>query len=206
MVRQDWEHASFDYQQRLDENPEAIFPIAKAFRELPPVYLKCLFSFAFFAVSLEDAYEALRADINKLNEASCFRITPPSKPKKNPYLRKVRRIRNNVIAHINSTKLDDFESFVAQTWDVGWSKQEADHWHVDKLNFKSWKYVRKDQDGSLIRESEDYEVSGFMEFYDECMNHFIEEDAYCCGFLDALVAKLPTQDADFQYIAYSLPS
>lgn len=80
MIRQDWEQASSRYQEELDENPEEFFFTLITLRELPPVFLKCLFSFAFFSTSLLNAYEALRRGLNELNRASCFHVKPDTKP------------------------------------------------------------------------------------------------------------------------------
>lgn len=205
MIRQDWEHASSQYQEELDENPENIYFQLITLRELPPVFLKCLFSFAFFSVSLEKAYEALRTDLNKLNKESCFRIKPTPKPKKSPYLEKVRSIRNNTIAHLNSDRLDDLNAYYALMWDVGWSTSQGENWHVDKINFKQSKFIRKDLQGNVIKESIDYEVDGFAEFYNECMDYFAKEDTSCSDFLTAIEAKLPAENDEHRFTVFSTP-
>ena len=78
-VVEDWLRAVKPYQMNFDgaetESAKQI-TVGSAFMELQPAFLKCLFSYAFFFVSVDNAYSNFYSDLNCANNLSGLHLNP----------------------------------------------------------------------------------------------------------------------------------
>lgn len=208
MTVQDWEREVASLQERIDnsssEDEETYF-LTQAFINLQPYYLKCLFSYIMLFCSLEDAYDLLYQQINKLNKNPCFQIQHEKKPIANSYINKVRKIRNISIAHVGNPKkkYSKIDSLAAMSWlPMTLSKQADSSWDVEKLTFGSGKHIRNNESGSVLEESSDFEINGILEVHSQCMKYIDKYDKVCADNLHGIISTLPVIHNNVEYSAF----
>ena len=121
-VVEDWIRAVKPYQKRVDDTDSdsaRIFAAGSGFMELRPQFLKCLFSYAFFFVSTDNAYGNLYEELNRANNDSCLNIKHDKPPRDTPFIEKIRLIRNISIAHFPakpSKQVSALDAYAAMDW------------------------------------------------------------------------------------------
>ncbi len=196
LVVQDWDRAVKPYQDEIaeceDENQE-IFTLARGFGgALQTQFLKCLFSYVFFFVSLEGAYESFYSQLNKINEKPFLRVKHQKRPKPSFYIKKVRIVRSLAIAHIGSTKGKEVDLAAAIMWQqLSIRKSAEESWDLNKMCFGGVSLHFKDIDGNVIEESSDMEIEGIHELNTECMDYIKQFDEVCYTYLKHIHERLP---------------
>ena len=193
----DWLRAVEPYQSQVDDADSEsmqLYAVLSLFAELPPVFLKCLFSYAFLFVATEGAYEVLYRGLNKANDLSGLRLRHRKPPKRTPFVCKMRMIRNIAIAHFPSDKPDAITAGAAMSWQtMGLSHKQGERPNVEKLTFGLGRSSITDASGRTM-ESQDLEVPGVKTaHYDHCLPYLEEYDEICCEYLQALQAELPRE-------------
>lgn len=205
---QDWEREVASFQEQIDNassEGEETYLLTHAFIYLQPYYLKFLFSYVMLFCSLEDAYNLLYKQIDELNENPCFQILQEKKPIANNYIKKVRKIRNISIAHVGNPKkrYSKIDSLAAMSWQpMTLSKQADKPWDVEKLTFGSGKRIRKNESGSVLEESSDFEINGILELHNHCMKYIDKYDQVCANYLRGIIITLPVIHNNVEYIAF----
>ena len=121
-VVEDWLRAVEPYQRQVDEADDdsaMIWAGVAGFMELQPLLLKCLFSYAFFFVSADNAYRRLYEDLNQANRILGLNVKHDKPPRDTPFIEKIRLIRDISIAHFPgkpTKKGSDLDIFAAMTW------------------------------------------------------------------------------------------
>ncbi len=119
-IVEDWRRAYAPRQDEIDtaasSGTDWTFYASKAFMELQPSFLKCLFSYAMFFVATERAYSALWAQLNRINRE--YRLSHPKQPQANALIKKVRTIRNLAVAHPCSNKVSAIDSYARSCQEV----------------------------------------------------------------------------------------
>jgi hypothetical protein len=205
---QDWEREAAPLQKQIDSassEGEELYFLTQAFINLQPYYLKCLFSYVMLFCSLESAYDLLYQQINKLNKNPCFQIQHDKKPKTNSYIKKVWDIRDISIAHVGDPKKNHskIDSLAAMSWQpMTLSKQADSSWDVEKLSFGSGKHILKNESGSVLEESSDFEINGILEVHSHCMKYIDKYDQVCADYLGGIITTLPVIHNNVEYIAF----
>lgn len=197
-VFKDWLRAVEPYQRKVDEaeNDSAMhFAAATGFIELQPLLLKCLFSYAFFFVAADNAYGHLYADLNRANKDLGLNVQHDKPPKDTPFIKKIRLIRNNAIAHFPgrpSEKWSSIDSFAAMSWQpMGLSGRTGERPKLENLTFGLGHFSGKDDSGQKIK-SQDLEVTGLRIAHSQhCLPYLNQYDKMCCDYLKALHAATP---------------
>ena len=120
-VLEDWLRAIGPYQEQVDNalNKSArIRATCSGFMDLQPMYLKCLFSYAFFFVSADQAYAKFYQQLNIANGLSSLCIKHGTPPRKTSWVGKICRIRDISIAHFPSKKADAIDAFTGMSMDT----------------------------------------------------------------------------------------
>lgn len=199
MVNQDWQMASQAYQGELDQNPGDVVLIGRTKHELNDVFLKCMFSFVLLAVSLENAYSELNAEVDSLQQLCCPHLASPNKPPRTDYFDKVRSLRNLTIAHMNSTHMvHRIDKANAHFWDVDWPYAPGKP-DVGKFAFKLTPLRFQDDSAQLEVEPRDFSIESFDELYSETINYLKTVDQYYCDRLTDVMNCLPVDTEEFTF-------
>ena len=197
-VVEDWLRAVEPYQRQVDDADDEsamIWASASGFMELQPVLLKCLFSYAFFFVSADNAYGHLYEDLNQANRVSGLKVKHDKPPKDTSFIEKIRVIRDISIAHFPgkpTKRRSPLDVFAAMTWQpmgLSWSKGERPD--LETLTFGSGHFTGTDDEGQKIK-SQDLEVPGLTIAHSQhCLPYLNQYDKMCCDYLRALHAAMP---------------
>ena len=195
-VLEDWLRAVEPYQMQVDDaddNSAMLFAGVSGFAELQPSLLKCLFSYAFFFVATDNAYEHLYAELNRANNVSGLNLNHGKPPTETPFVKKIRMIRNIAIAHFPakpSKKVSALDAFSAMSWQpmsLSWSTEDRPD--LEKLTFAPGNFRGTDASGQSIQ-SQDLEVPGVRTAHYHCLPYLNQYDKVCCDYLQALQAAL----------------
>ena len=182
-VVRDWHVAVDPWQRKINEAPHDSLVVVAAITALRPIFLKCLFSYALFAVSLEGAYVAVFRDLRQANRELGLRVKEPKKPSRTSEFHKIERIRNCSIAHFPSSEADPIDSLAAMSW--GLMKLDSAS-NLERLTFGGFTRVATDlRSGQRVR-SKDLEVSGLSQIHGFCSGYFDSYSNACATFLQAL--------------------
>lgn len=207
LITQDWQKAIEPYQNSIDNSTsdsEQHYFMTKGFLELQPTFLKCLFSYIFFFASLEDTYGLFLTQLDNLNQLPFLRVAHEKRPKKTPYIEKVRLIRNHGIAHIggNKGKANHITSRAAIIWQpLSITKKENEIWNMNKLQFGGFTISRCDAVGNLIEQSEDLKINGISELHEQCTEYLEQYDNCCASYLETIISKVPFVEGNSKVFA-----
>ncbi len=76
-IELDWKRETEPFQLKINRSTsesERSYHFSRAFIGLQPHYLKCLFSYVMFFVSLESAYDLFYSELDALNREPVFRV------------------------------------------------------------------------------------------------------------------------------------
>ena len=196
-VVSDWLRAVKPYQMQVDgadSESTKLYAELVGFRELQPSLLKCLFSYAFFFVVAENAYERLYDELNVTNNLAGLRLQHGRRAKKTSFTLKIRMIRNIAIAHFPSEKPDAITAGSAMSWlTMSLSHKKGERPDLETLTFGPGRSSITDASGRTI-ESQDLEVPGVKTaHYEHCLPYLEEYDDVCFEYLQALHAESPPE-------------
>ncbi len=190
-VLEDWLRAVGPYQEQVD-NAEDEAAMIYAFVDLQSMFLKCLFSYAFFFVSADNAYAFFYKKLNRANFLSGLRLKHGKPPKKTSLVCKLRRIRNISIAHFPSDDANPIDAFAGMSWTpMSLSSSSGGRVDLEKLTFVPGRFRGIDASGQSI-ESEDFEISGIRTLHQHCMSYLEQYDQICCDYLGGLKIAIGT--------------
>jgi hypothetical protein len=199
----DWDREATPYQLEIDKaktENEKIYHIAMGISNLQTHYLKCLFSYVMFFVSLDKAYDLFYEELNKINRLPVFKVKHQKKPLKNSYIEKVRQVRNIAIAHIGSEKVSPIDSKAGMMWDsLVLSKSKDVEWDINQWAFGAMKLSSQNSTGIVTNQSVDLEIGSIHELHNQCMEYLDRFDDICACYLESLIQKLPVSDRDTKY-------
>ncbi len=189
-VLEDWLRTVEPYQASVDATETECTQrdvVGIAFKELRPTFLKCLFSYAFFFVSANNAYGNFYKELNSANHLSDLKLQHPKPPKMTPFVTKIANIRDISIAHIPSEKAAPIDALAAMSWQtmalfysIG-AKPD-----LERLTFVPGHFRGTDATGRS-QQSIDLEVSGIRTAHSEhCLPYLERYDQVCCEYLRAL--------------------
>ena len=189
-VVEDWLRAVEPYQMNVDgADTESAkqFAAGSGFMELQPALLKCLFSYAFFFVSADNAYGNFYKELNHANNLSGLNLKHFKPPQKTPFVTKITNIRDISIAHIPSEKAEPIDAFAAMSWQpmaLSWSKKGQPD--LERLTFGPGRFRGTDATGQS-KQSLDLEVAGVKApHFEHCLPYLEHYDEVCCEYLSAL--------------------
>jgi len=207
LILEDWNREAQPFQSKIDasqDENEELYYIVRVFKELPPHYFKCLFSYVMFFIALNNAYDKLYTELNKLNRKPFLQIRHDKKPKFNKYLKKVKEVRNIAIAHIGSNKVRDIDSRAAMMWlPLALGKPIGESFDINDLTFNPRKLVTRNSDNQMIEESMSLEIGGIPELHQHCMEYLQEYDEVCVDYLKSIIEKLPRETENGRYYPFS---
>jgi len=196
-IVEDWRRAVSPFQVEIDRETLISgwsFYAGKAFIELQPIFLKCLFSYVVFFEATDRAYKVIYESLNRANHLAGLNIKHSKPPKTNPYIDKVRRIRNLSVSHQASSRAGHTDVCAAMSWTpmtLSWPTEGK--CRIEDLTFGGFKLRTLDNAGNVIEESSDFEIKGMSELHNICGSYLAEFDAVCADYLrdlhDAEVSK-----------------
>lgn len=189
-VLDDWLRVVEPYQRQLDDSDGDVtqeYAVLSAFLDLQPLLLKCLFSYAFFFVSADDAYAYFYSQLNRVNGPPGPKLRHRNPPKQSAFINKIRLIRNIAIAHFPSKKVAPIDAYAAMSWEpMSLSWDRGGHPDLEKLTFGSGTLRGTDVTGKKVQ-SQDMEIPGIRTaHYEHCLPYLEEYDEVCCEYLGAL--------------------
>ena len=193
-VLQDWLRAVEPYQSQIDnavDDSARLYAVSSGFMELQRPFLKSLFSYAFFFVAIDQAYDHLYEELNDANFLSGLNLKHSKNPQKSSFVKKICTIRNSSIAHFPSEKPTVIDGFAAMSWQpTALSWKPGDPPDLEKLTFVLGCFRGTDSRGHKV-ESQDLEVSGIKTMhYDHCLPYLERYDKVCYEYLSSLNAAL----------------
>ena len=185
-VFEDWRRAVAPYQKKIDsaeDDSAALHPIVSGFMDLQPVFLKCLFSYAFFFVAADQAYAHFYKELNQANHLSGLKRTHGKPPKKTPFVKKIQLIRDTSIAHFPSKKkVDSITACAAMSWTpMALSSAHGARPDIENLTFCPGQFRGIDASGQSTQ-SQDLEFS-FGTAHQHCLPYLDQYDEVCCKYL-----------------------
>jgi hypothetical protein len=207
LVVRDWTREVVPYQNAVDSGAtedERLLRMAKAFLELQPYFLKCLFSYCVFFVSLQCAYEQFYSELNALNRETSLKVSHDSCPKTNEYIEKVRRIRNLSVAHPGSRREVNLanRSLSMQWQPMSLHKMFTESWDLNAMTFGGFQVTMRDALGNITGKSDDFKIVGILEMDGQCSTYLDEYDRVCAAYLNAIMTKLPKRVDNYEYKAF----
>ncbi len=201
-VLEDWLRAVDPYQMSVDSaktEPAKLFAVGTGFMELQPALLKCLFAYAFFFVSADNAYGNFYRDLNRANRLSGLNLQHPKPPKITPFVTKIATIRDISIAHIPSDKAAPIDAFAAMSWQpMALSHSSEGQPDLERLTFLPGRFRGTDATGQ-VNQSTDLEVSGIRSPHSEhCLPYLERYDKVCCEYLGALQDAMSLSQQELQ--------
>jgi len=207
MIVIDWKRDSISLQAAIDNSNndnEVLFNLSKAFIPLQPLFLKCLFSYVIFFVSLEGAYTRFYEELNLFNKQTFFQLAHEKLPKPTDYIKKVRKIRNISVAHIGTKNDKLINSIAAMMWQpMTLSKKSDELWNLDNITFGSLRLIHHDSSGHITDQSDDFEIKGIAELNGLCSQYLAEYDRVCSIYLQTIHTKLPIKINNNRYYAFN---
>ena len=194
-VVEDWLRTVEPYQAQIDKAEGStnlsLTNSLLGFSELQAPFLKCLFSYAFFFVAADTAYKNLLRRLNRARDLSGVNLKYPDPPNQEPFVMKIRRIRNIAIAHISSGDTDNIDNFAAMSWQpMSLSSVSGGRPDLEQLTFAPGYFSGTDASGQIVH-SQDLEVSGLKTpHYGHCLPYLESYDEKCCDYLKALQAAI----------------
>ena len=194
LVVKDWEIAVAPIQKAINSalsEEEKDFYFLQGFYELQPHFLKCLFSYAFFFASLDNAYNKFYAELKGLSNPSLGikHIKNPTVP---PYIYKVKKIRNISIAHMISKEKNPLDVEASTMWQpLTLERKINEERDLNKIIFGGFKVVSYDSKGNINNKSCDLEIKGIYEMDIQCKDYLDKFDKVCADYLMSIQAKLP---------------
>ena len=188
-VLEDWLRAVRPYQEQVDSaegESEKIWAVASAMDDLQAPFLKCIFSYAFFFVSADQAYLKFYRGLNCANRLSSLCIGHRKPPRETSWVCKIHRIRDISIAHFPSEKADPIDSFAGMTWtpmSLGWPSGSGVD--LEKLTFAAGRFRGKNASGQSVQ-SQDLEIPGIRILHQHCLSYLEQYDQMCCEYLRGL--------------------
>lgn len=190
LVVEDWRGAVTPLQSQIDENP-MVFTRVWAFDKIQPVFLKCLFSYAFFTVSLEGAYEKVFAQLSKAHNELRLKVKKPKKPNRTAAIVKISTIRDCSIAHFPSDRVSLIDAMAAMSWRPMALDSSSGKVDLEQLTFNPGRWRAKNQSTGEYVESRDLEVRGLVALHQDCSQYLDNYGRACADYLRALNEALP---------------
>ena len=191
MIVEDWHRAVAPYETRIidgRENPN--FVMGHAFLELQPAFLKSLFSYVFFFVAADQAYQAVWKSLKRLNKIA--RVDHGKSPRVSAVIEKARTIRDWSIAHFPSDRASPLDREAAMSWTpMTLSGPTNGDWNLKELTFGGFRLTYTDASGNVVQ-SRDLEVQGLDALHHSCITYLEAYDSACADFLEALHRKAGT--------------
>ena len=198
-VMEDWLRVVEPYQGQIDgavSESETLRAVTSGFMALETSFLKSLFSYAFFFVAADNAYDYFYRELDRANYLSGLKLKHRKRPKVTSFIKKIRTIRNISIAHFPSTEARKkgraIDAFAAASWrTMALSSSSDSRPNLEKLTFAPGRFRGTDDSGKNI-ESQDLEVSGIKTVHnDHCLPYLNEYDDVCCEYLHAIQDAVP---------------
>lgn len=183
MVVNDWEEAVSRRESDLADAGESEYMFVRAFADLQPIFLKCLFSYVLFAVSADNAYGVLYKSLDRAADQLRLDVRRENPPQVTALMEKVRRIRNLSIAHFPSDRARPIDRAAAMSWTpMAIGRPTNGDWNLRKLEFRSSRYRRIDEEGN-VEESEDFAIQGLDVLHKGTLSYLEAYDQVCCTYL-----------------------
>ena len=208
IVVQDWERECAPFQESINKattDGEKFFHAANAQITLEPYFLKCLFSYVWFFVSLQNAYKLLYSSLNELAQDLHvkYNVKHEKPPKEDPYVLKVKKIRDSV-AHLLSPKRKgeriEINAHAAALWQpLMLVTDNPNTWNLKDISFHNWKSASRDLTGK-VTETDDLAIQGIPQMHQQCVEYIDKFDSVCANYLNQIKTQLPVTVADVQYI------
>jgi hypothetical protein len=195
---EDWNRVSSPVQKDIDETSEKgalIFTGIEAFIKLEPYFLKCLFSYAFFFVSLENCYKNLYNELIELGKNPKYRVEHSKRPRRSPDLENLFRVRNWSIAHIGEANTKNKEDKIAlMSWTpVLVSKINSNSWDYNKILFETLNVRINPADGGLINTNSKLELPDILTLHKEAEEYYSKYEDNILNILERLRVIISTE-------------
>jgi hypothetical protein len=208
LVCADWEHEVAPRQRACDlaeTTDQRIIFSCKAFADLEPSFLKCLFSYISFFVSLEHAYDLFYRGLNHLNRLPLFQVRHPKPPKRDSYIDRVHLVRDIALVHFGSNNATEADAASGLLWEPTSMSGTPEGFDLSRITFRPGRLVLRDSVGQVIGAATDLEINGLPELDQHCTLFLHQYDTACADYLRALQARLPRDSAGFRYQVLGKP-
>jgi hypothetical protein len=189
-IDRDWKNYAAHYSYSALKNPDIDKAVCfvHAVDELKPKYILCLFSYINFFFTLENGLSIFYDELKDLKDELSLRLKIANKPKRVPYIEKLRLVRNNTVVHWGGPdKKHDLDSKAGRLW--GFSLSTS----VDDLTYLEF-------GSSSIVGAKDRTLKSLPETHDICIGYLKQYDALCADLLNRIVNHLPMKLGDREYV------
>jgi hypothetical protein len=160
-----------------------------ALNRITPRYIQCLFSYVNFFCLLENGFGVLYDELRQLNRELDLKLKVAKKPRRNEYIEKLRRVRNNTVVHWGGpAQKHDLDSRAGRMWGVALPSAATD---LVGLEF-----------GYLgVVGAQDRVLKSLGETHLCCVAYLQQFDAASADLLSRIVAHMPIEVGTRQYQA-----
>lgn len=189
-IDRDWkEHAlKFSFATANAHDTDRNRLLFEALEELKPRFIQCLFSYINFFFTVETGYSIFHDELKNLKDKLRLRLKVAKKPKRNPYIEKLRLVRNHTVVHWGGPdKKHDIDSRAGRYWGFSFSTN-ADS--LVDLEFGSLTLVG----------AKDRVLKSLPETHKICTDHLKQYDLISANLLSEIVKHLPIKTGDLEYV------
>ena len=100
-INSDWKNYGSRYSYSKEKHPDIdkVVFFVHAIDEVKPKFILCLFSYINFFFTLENGLSIFYDELKTLKDEIGLRLKIAKKPKRVPYIEKLRLVRNNTVVH-----------------------------------------------------------------------------------------------------------
>jgi len=205
IVLDDWKQVSFPVQREIDEIGEkgSMFTGIEAFIKLEPHFLKCLFSYAFFFVSLEKCYKSIYSDLINICKNPKYRINHPKLPKRSSDLDKLNLVRNWSIAHIGEANSKNKEDIIgSMSWTpILLSKDNTSSFDYINIQFETLNVRIDPANGGIINTTSKLEIPDLLTLHNEVENYYSHYEDVILIIIEGIRGIISNESSDAQQVA-----
>ncbi len=180
-VIQDWTTASRAYPSFANvknKDKRAVLEF-EAFRGFKPRIFQCLFSYIIFFFMLENGYQFVYSELNRVNRDLKLGIRCKKPPKHTEFIEALWKLRNYTVAHWASpTRKHLSDSIAGRQWGYAYGHTKRhDEWGGDMEH--------------IVPGFPGVALASIPETHTRCSKYLGEFDQICADYLKAIIAQMP---------------
>lgn len=188
-VIQDWTNVSRVYPSfaKVRRIGNHAVPDIEAFQLIKPRLFQCLLSYIIFFFMLENGYNFVYYELNRINRELELKVHHNKAPKRTEFINGLWKLRNYAVAHWAGTeKMNLSDSMAGRQW--GYSFGHTKH-------LEEW----DDDIEHIIPGFNGVAIASIPDTHDRCSEYLREFDQVCADYLKAIITLMPKTQNGVEY-------
>lgn len=180
-VIQDWSISSKAYPSfaKVKEKDKQAALEFEAFQLFKPRLFQCLFSYIIFFFMLENGYNFVYSELNRINRDLGLRISHKKPPERTEFITGLWKLRNYTVAHWAGTEQKNIsDSAAGRQWGYAFAHTKRhEEWAGDMEH--------------IVPGFPGIAIASIPETHDRCSNYLSKFDQVCADYLKAIIVQMP---------------